>query len=79
MPIKVIRQKEGGYLATSKSLQGVLAEGKTASEAISNAMDVASHIIEIRKEKGLDVPLKVLKKPRTGSSFSTKVSVISYA
>lgn len=75
LPLKVERLEEGGFLARSNILQGVLAEGREISEAVTNAIDVAAHIIEIREEKGLTVPLKILKKSRDSKIFNTKVSV----
>ncbi|KKS52121.1 MAG: hypothetical protein UV19_C0024G0007 [Parcubacteria group bacterium GW2011_GWA2_42_28] len=40
LPVKLVALDEGGYLATCQSLQGCLAEGDTASEAVSNIIDV---------------------------------------
>ncbi len=74
LPLKVEALDEGGFLATSSALQGVLAEGETASEAVANAMDVASSIISIRQEEGMPVPLKLLNK-HTSQSYRTTISV----
>lgn len=56
LPLNVEPLEEGGFLATSKALQGVLAEGETVSEAVANAMDVASAIIEIRRQENMEIP-----------------------
>lgn len=37
---------EGVYLATSKSIQGLIAQGRTISETIEIARDVAKKLIE---------------------------------
>ena len=74
LPLRVESLEEGGYLAKSNVLQGVLTEGDTVSEAIANAIDVAANIIQIRKDKKLKIPLKILKR-RSLRSFSTNVSV----
>ena len=37
---------EGFYLATSESLQGLVAQGRTISETIEIAKDVAKKLIE---------------------------------
>ena len=37
---------EGFYLATSESLQGLIAQGRTISETIEIARDVAKKLIE---------------------------------
>jgi predicted RNase H-like HicB family nuclease len=41
---------EGGYLATSGDIQGLVAQGRTISETIEIARDVARKLIE---EQGL--------------------------
>lgn len=56
LPLQVEAQAEGGFLATSSALQGVLAEGESVSEAVANAIDVAANIIDIRREEKLSIP-----------------------
>lgn len=75
LPLRVEAQIEGGFLATSDALQGVLSEGESVSEAVANAIDVAANIIEIRSEEKLPISLKLLKKGRASQTFNTKVSV----
>ncbi len=41
---------EGVYLATSDSVQGLIAQGRTISETIEIANDVAKKLIEAREE-----------------------------
>ncbi len=62
LPVNLTVLEEGGYLAVCDKLQGCLAEGKTAGEAVANVIDVASNIIEIRKEEKLPIRLKASKK-----------------
>jgi len=38
--------EEGGYLATSRDLQGLVAQGRTVAETIEIAQDVARKLIE---------------------------------
>ncbi len=38
--------EEGGYLATSDQLQGLVAQGRTLAETIEIAQDVARRLIE---------------------------------
>jgi predicted RNase H-like HicB family nuclease len=40
---------EGVYLATSDSIQGLIAQGRTISETIEIARDVAKKLIEAQK------------------------------
>lgn len=41
---------EGYYLATSSSIQGLIAQGRTISETIEIAKDVAKKLIEAQEE-----------------------------
>lgn len=78
LPLKVELLEEGGFLATSKDLQGVLAEGETVSEAVANAMDVASAIIEIRRRENIEIPLTLIRK-HTSRSYRTTIAVQTLA
>jgi len=49
--IHVEKLPEGVYLATSKDVQGLVAQGRTASEALEIARDVARKLIEARSER----------------------------
>ncbi len=42
---------EGFYLATSDSIQGLVAQGRTIAETIEIAKDVAKKLIEAREEQ----------------------------
>jgi predicted RNase H-like HicB family nuclease len=66
VPISVTHQKEGGFLARCAKLQGCLAEGDSISDAVSHCMDVAKHLIDLRREENMDIPLR--KKAYTGIS-----------
>ena len=48
---------EGVYLATSDDVQGLVAQGRTVSEAIEIARDVARRIFEARMEREGSVSL----------------------
>lgn len=51
--IKVHLEKlpEGVYLATSDDVQGLVAQGRTMTEALEIARDVARRLIEARAER----------------------------
>lgn len=49
--IHIEKLPEGVYLATSDSIQGLVAQGRTISETIEIANDVAKKIIESREDK----------------------------
>jgi len=46
IPIKIEPLEEGGYLATSPVLHGLIAQGRTIAETLEIAQDVARKLIE---------------------------------
>src|SRR5437016_12970891 len=44
--LKIEPLEEGGFLATSEELQGLVAQGRTAAETLEIAQDVARRLIE---------------------------------
>ena len=42
---------EGFYLATSESIQGLTAQGRTIAETLEIARDVANKLIEAREDE----------------------------
>ncbi len=47
---------EGGFLATSDELTGLVAQGRTAAEALEIAQDVARKLIQSYYEHGDELP-----------------------
>jgi len=47
---------EGVYLATSESVQGLVAQGRTVAETLEIARDVARKLIEAQQEELADLP-----------------------
>ena len=62
--IHIEKLPEGVYLATSEDVSGLVAQGRTASEALEIARDVARRIIEARSERKGEVNLAAI-----GESF----------
>ena len=50
--LHVERLSEGGYLATSEAIQGLVAQGRTVSETLEIARDVARRLLESQQLKG---------------------------
>jgi antitoxin HicB len=50
---------EGGYLATSDDLQGLIAQGRTVAETLEIAQDVARRLVESYVEHGDPLPAKI--------------------
>jgi predicted RNase H-like HicB family nuclease len=57
--IRIEPLEEGGYLATSKEIQGLVAQGRTVAETMEIAQDVARKLIESCLEHGDPLPAKV--------------------
>ena len=59
--IHVKKLPEGVYLATSKDVPGLVAQGRTVTEALEIARDVARKLMEARAEKKSEmVKLKMI-------------------
>ncbi|MCK5660746.1 MAG: type II toxin-antitoxin system HicB family antitoxin [Methanosarcinales archaeon] len=57
--ITIEKLDEGGYLATSETLQGLIAQGRTIAETIEIAQDVAKKLIESCIEHGDPLPFEI--------------------
>ena len=44
--LHIERLPEGGYLATSEAIQGLVAQGRTVAETLDIARDVAQRLLE---------------------------------
>ena len=58
--IHLQRLPEGVYLATSKDIPGLIAQGRTVTEALEIARDVARKLIEARAERHGEVKLTTI-------------------
>lgn len=52
---------EGVYLATSDNIQGLVAQGRTVTETLEIARDVAKKLLEARLESNSESPLTELE------------------
>jgi predicted RNase H-like HicB family nuclease len=55
--LHIEKLSEGVYLATSEDVPGLVAQGRTATEALEIARDVARKLIEARRERSGDLEL----------------------
>ena len=53
LKLHIEKLPEGVYLATSDSLPGLVAQGRTIAETLEIARDVARKLIEARRERGV--------------------------
>jgi predicted RNase H-like HicB family nuclease len=58
--IHIEKLPEGFYLATSNDIQGLVAQGRTATEALEIARDVARKLLEARAERSEDINLSTI-------------------
>jgi len=74
IPIQIEPLEEGGFLATSGTLQGLIAQGRTMAETMKIAQDVAKKIIESCIERGDPLPFEV-KSRRKPTKQEVKIPV----
>lgn len=73
--LQVEELPEGGFLATSEDLPGLIAQGRTLAETLEIAQDVARKLVESYIEHGDELP-PALKSPlETPSELCIPVSV----
>lgn len=68
--LHVKKLPEGSYLATSDDIQGLVAEGRTVSEVMEIAGDVARRLLEAQDERRRETSL-----PALGTSFDCSLVV----
>lgn len=56
LEIEIEKQENGEYLATSKQLPDLIALGRTISESLEIASDVARKLYESYIERGISLP-----------------------
>lgn len=76
--IRVEQLEEGGYLATSTDIQGLVAQGRTLAKTMEIAQDVARKLIESYIEHGDPLPPKIaqaLKRQRRKATVKIPVGI----
>jgi len=73
--IKLEELEEGGYLATSDTLQGLVAQGRTIAETMEIAQDVARKLIESHIEHGDPLPFELEPSRKVIRDLKIPVSV----
>jgi predicted RNase H-like HicB family nuclease len=58
--IHIEKLPEGFYLATSDNLQGLIAQGRTITETLEIARDVAKKLIEAQQDEKIKLKFKSL-------------------
>jgi predicted RNase H-like HicB family nuclease len=73
--LKIEKLDEGVYLATSDTLQGLVAQGRTIAEAMEIAQDVARKLIESYIEHGDSLPAGMTPAAKIISNIKIPVAV----
>jgi antitoxin HicB len=74
--IKIEELEEGGYLATSDTLQGLVAQGRTIAETMEIAQDVARKLIESYIEHGDPLPFELKPARKVIRNLKIPITVI---
>lgn len=61
IPIIIEPLEEGGFLATSHFLRGLVAQGRTVAETMEIAQDVARKLVESYLDHGYPLPKGLLR------------------
>jgi len=75
LPIRIEALPEGGFLATSDELPGLVAQGRTLAETVEIAQDVARKLVESYREHGDPLPQAFLKSRISGVNVRIPVTV----
>ncbi len=75
MRLSVQRLTEGGYLATSSDVPGLVAQGRTLAETVEIAQDVARRILESCLEHGDPLPPALRKSPAKAVVLSVPIGL----
>lgn len=75
LPIKIEPQKEGGYVVVCPKWSDCYAQGDTVDEAVLEITAVAQSLIELYKEEGFKIPLKVQKEKGVANPLTVPVIV----
>jgi len=75
IPLSIEPLEEGGYLATSSALQGLIAQGRTIAETIEIAEDVARKLLESCIEHGDPLPDCLTVSPATHKKIKLQIPV----
>jgi len=76
LPI-TLQEDDGGFVVVCPTWQNCYAQGETVEEAINEISYVASSLIELYKEEGMKVPLKLKNaSEQKASNFSLSIPVI---
>lgn len=75
LPVRIEPQKEEGFVAVCPIWSDCYAQGDSIDEAVLEVTAVAQSLIELYKEEGLKIPLKLKQEKRSLIPFTVPVIV----
>lgn len=77
LPISIQEEKKGGFTASCSVWKDCYAQGETLEETINEISYVASSLIELYKEEGMSIPLKLKREAnKVSKGFRLNVPLI---
>jgi antitoxin HicB len=67
VPVVLTPQPERGYTVTSPSLPGLVTEGDTLQEALTNVEDALRATLELYEDTGRAIPSELVQDPEAGA------------
>jgi antitoxin HicB len=67
VPLVMTPQEEGGYTVTSPVLPGLVTEGDSLEEALTNVEDALRATLELYEDTGRPVPSGLVQDPDAGA------------
>lgn len=67
VPLVMTPQDEGGYTVTSPALPGLVTEGDSLEEALTNVEDALRATLELYEDTGRPVPSGLVQDPDAGA------------
>lgn len=75
LPVRIVKDRDG-YLATCPVWKDCYAQGDTLDEALSEIATVAASLIELYRDEGLVIPLKLQRRSEEKSRLSLKLPLL---
>lgn len=75
LPLEVKKEKKW-FISTCPRWPDCYAQAESADEVVSEAIAVAQTLIEVYREKGLKIPLNLVKKTDFSKAFTLRTPLI---
>lgn len=75
LPVRIVKDQDG-YLAMCPVWKDCYAQGDTLDEALAEITAVAASLIELYRDEGLVIPLKLQRRSEEKSRLSLKLPLL---